>query len=247
MEAVALQAVIDQVVEAQGQYPGLELTATGSGRLEVAGTVCFDLEHKGHRVQDAFDIRLILAEDHPAAPPIVYESGGRIPAEYGHFMQAGNLCLGAPVEVRGKFARHPNLLRFINEQVVPYLFSYGHKRDFGFMPYGEPEHASLGLIDYYMEFFATSGLVAMKLIKLLADGHAAPLLRCPCRSGQRLHQCHGSKLDQIQLLQPAQHFETELRAMVRLLQKSGHPFPLEAVAPKRMLKQVRRARKSKRK
>lgn len=246
MEAVALQAVIDQVLEAQGQYPNFELTATASGRLELAGTVCFDLEYKGQRVQDAFDIRLVLAVDHPAAPPIVYESGGRIPAEYGHFMQAGNLCLGAPVEVRGKFARHPTLLQFINEQVVPYLFSYGHKRDFGFMPYGEREHASVGLLDYYMELFTTNGIVAMKLIKLLADGHAPPLLRCPCRSGLPLHQCHGTKLDQIRPHQPVQHFETELRAMVRLLQKSGHPFSLEAVAPKRMLKQVRRARRSKR-
>lgn len=219
MEVLALQAVIDQVVAAQGQYPDLELTTSGSGRLEVAGSV----------------------------PPVVFECSGRIPAEYGHFMMAGNLCLGAPVEVRGKFARNPNILGFINEQVVPYLFSYGHKRDFGFMPYGEREHASLGLFDYYKEFFATSGFVAMKLIKLLADGRTAPLLPCPCRSGHRLNSCHGPKLDQIKSLQPNQHFETELRAMVRLLQKSGLPFPLEAVAPKRMLKQERKGRRNKRK
>ena len=52
-------------------------------------------------------------------------------------MEAGNFCLGAPIEVRRRFAGHKNLLRFIEDQVIPYLFSYSYKRDYGKLPFGE--------------------------------------------------------------------------------------------------------------
>ena len=83
-------------------------------------------------------------------------------------MAAGNFCLGAPVEVSRRFAEHKNLLRFIEDPVIPYLFTYNYKRDHGKLPFGDLRHGAVGSLQYYTEFFETSPVEAMKLLKRLA-------------------------------------------------------------------------------
>lgn len=255
------QLVIEQMAEVQAQHPNLDLQRDPDGKLCVRGAVGFSATHNGRSVEDSYQIELQIPEDYPGSPPYVFETKGRVPKDFEHFMTAGNFCLEAPVEVRRRFSQHRNLRRFIDEQVVPFLFAYSYKRDYGELPFGDRVHGPAGLLQYYIEFFwvsggpvrtlqkffDNSGIPAMKLLKCLADGWAPPLMACPCESGRKLRNCHGPKLDELRPHLPQRQFEEELRQMVKAAQEAGVHLPASRVMPKRMWKQVqRRLKRSKR-
>lgn len=238
------QIVTEQMVELQAQHPNLELLRDPSGVLRLRGAIGFSIDHDSQTIEDTYDVDLEIPNDFPGSPPIAYETGGRIREDFGHFMEAGNFCLGAPAEVRRQFAQNRSLLRFIDDQVVPYLFAYSYRRDHGTLPFGERSHGSTGLIEYYKEFFGTSGIVAMKFLKCLADGIAPPLMGCPCGSGRKLKDCHGPKLSELRPYLSARRFEAELRQMISLARDAGIRLPESSVMPKRMWKtKKRRSRK----
>lgn len=237
--------MIEQVTEAQSRYPNLELYRYPSGEYRVRGSVGFSIDHDSQTIEDTYNLEFRVLDDYPDSPPLVFETAGKIPKDFEHFMVEGNFCLGAPVEVRRRFALYRNLLRFIDDQVVPYLFTYTYKRDHGTLPFGELFHGVEGLLQYYTEFFETSPIEAMKLLKCLADDSAPPLMRCPCGRGNKLQGCHGPKLMELRPHLSPKQFETELRDMMHLLRALKIPFPESKVMPKRILKQ--RARQKRRK
>jgi hypothetical protein len=231
---------MEQMAEVQARYPNLELLRDPSGELHVRGVVGFCIDHGSHTIEDTYQVDLEIPDNFPGSPPIVYETGGKIPVDFGHFMGAGNFCLGVPVEVRRRFAQHRNLLRFIDDQVIPYLFSHSYKRDHGKLPFGERDHGTMGLLDYYKEFFGTTGIGAMKLLRCLADTSAPPLMACPCGEDRKLKDCHGPKLDDLRPYLPAKRFEAELRQMIALARAAGTRLPDREVLPKRMWKRKQR-------
>ena len=234
---------MDQMVEVQEQHPHLELLRDPSGALRVCGEVGFSIDHESHTIEDTYQIRLDIPDDFPDSPPIVYETEGKIPEEFAHFMEAGNFCLGAPVEVRRRFAQRQSLSVFIDDQVIPYLFAYSHKREYGTMPFGERSHGSAGLLEYYNELFDTSGIATMKLLKCLADDFAPPLTKCPCGGEAKLSNCHGPILGTLRPHSSPRSFERELRQFIRIARAAGIALPERKVMPKRMLKQRRRRRR----
>ena len=239
------QLVIEQMTEVQAQHPNLELQRVPDGKLWVRGTVGFSIEHDSRTVEDRYQLKLSIPDDYPASPPFVFETEGKIPKEFEHFMDAGNFCLEAPVEVRRRFAQHRSLLRFIDEQVIPYLFAYSYKRDYGVLPFDDRLHGTPGLLQYYSEFFQTSGITAMKLLKVLADDWAPPLMSCPCNSGRKLRDCHGPKLDELRPLLPPKYFESDLRDMITAAQKAEIRLPQRDVMPKRMRRNRKKRRRKK--
>jgi len=253
MEQQALDLIKAQVEEVQSQHPDFELVVLESGEPEATGTLAFDIEHDGQRVRDTFEVRVRFPDDYDASPPYVWETGGKIPSEFGHFMKAGNLCLGAPVELTKNFSTHRNLLRFLNEQVVSYLFSYAYKRDHGTMPFGELDHGYLGLLPYYQEEFRAPLVSTLKLLKSLADNFMPPEGRCACGGNVTFRQCHGPQLAKLLAHHSPEAFEAELRGMLKLLQmpeiaevlaERRIVIPLRAVTPKRVLRrQDRRSRR----
>ena len=124
-----------------------------SGELWVRGCVGFSMEYESRTIEDHYLLDLQILANYPESPPFVFEPEGKIPKDFDHFMVAGNFCLGAPIEVRRRFAGHKNLLRFIEDQVIPYLFSYSYKRVHGELPFGDLRHGTEGLRQYYTEFF----------------------------------------------------------------------------------------------
>lgn len=240
----------EQMDEVQAQHPNLELQRDPDGQLYVRGTVGFSIEHDSRTVTDFYRLELKIPNDYPKSPPLIFETEGRIPKQFGHFMRAGNFCLEAPVEVRRRFTQHRNLLRFIDEQVIPYLFAYSYKREFGVLPFQDRPHGPAGLLQYYTEFFQTSGettktlqeffersgVPAMKLLKCLADDWAPPRIACPCGSGLKLRDCHGPSLEELRPHQSPECFETELGQIAEDARASGIRLPEGAVLPLGMLR-----------
>ena len=204
------------------------------------------MEHNSHTVEDCYELQFEIPKDYPASPPFVYETEGKIPKDFGHFMAGGNFCLGAPVEVRRRFAQHGSLIRFIEDQVIPYLFSYSYKRDHGELPFGELSHGTIGLIEYYNGFFGTSFIASLRLIKCLADGFAPPRMVCPCEGGRKLRDCHGPRLAALRPHLAPKQFETELQGMIEHARDAGLQLPESKVMPNQMWRRKQRGLRRKR-
>lgn len=227
-----------QMEEVQDKHSALELVQEPDGQLLVRGPLGFTIDHGGHTISDTYQIELHIPDDYPDSPPSAYETEGKVPEEFEHFMEAGNFCLGAPVEIRRRFATHRNLLTFIDNQVIPYLFAYSYKREHGELPFGEREHGYLfGLLEFYTDHFGAGKLTSLKLLKCLADQFAPPIGPCPCGSGRTLRDCHGPKLDELRPHLPAEQFKRELCHMIREARRLGLELPDHDVMPKRMWKQ----------
>ena len=140
------------------------------------------------------------------------------------------------------FAQNRNLLHFINRLLVPYLFSYTYYHEHGRLPHGELSHGMLGLLEYYKDFFAVDVTTVLKLLKVLADSLAPPLMQCPRGSGKALQSCHGPKLDALRPHYPPAAFEAELCEMIRAAQAANISLPERAVMPRRMWKRREKRR-----
>ena len=224
-----LATVARQMAALQDRYPDLALVRHRSGRLVVEGTLGFAMTHERRTVEDEFDVELRIPPDYPASPPNVYEVAGRLDG-FDHLFTDGRLCLGAPVEVRMRFAERPSLLCFTEDLVVPFLFAFSYKASYGRMPFGELAHGVEGQLDYYNRFFGTPTEQTVSLLRcLVRDEHDSGVAfgKCPCGSGRKLKRCHGPELSKLRSHQTAEETEGLLKAMVSASRSAGgHRRPL---------------------
>lgn len=194
------------------------------------------MEYDGRSIEDEFHIELRIPADYPASPPNAYEVVGRLD-RFDHLFQDGRLCLGAPIEVCSKFAQRPSLLHFIEDLVIPFLFAFSYKEQYGEMPFGELAHGMKGILDYYMEFFGTSKENATLLLECLAYRNVESLECCPCGSGRKLEKCHGPRLDALRPHQAAQDFRDEL---MQIISACPEGQPHQKLLPRRLRRRIAR-------
>lgn len=220
-----IHIVIDQICDTQKKHPDLELRLLESEKLVVQGIVSFSKEFESNLVKDAYEVEIYIPCNYPERPPFAKEVGNVIPDSFHKFSQSGNLCLGAPIEVKRVFAQNKTLLGFIDDQLITYLFSYSCYRDYGKLPNGELSHGPFGFLEYYSDFFDTDPISAMKLLKLLAINYFPSNLRCPCNSGNTVRKCHGAKLKELQPLYKPKDFARELDAIITELRDADIWIP----------------------
>jgi hypothetical protein len=183
-----------QFEELVQSFPGLKLCKDTPGRWVIRGTLSFSATFQGETISDSFSILILLPGDYPESPPVVQETGGRIPADF-HQYSNRNLCLGAPAEVNRRFKADPRLISFVETLVVEYLYSYAHFEKTGKLPFGELSHGCQGIREYYEEAFSTDDVrITLALLKVLSDGTYRGHHACPCNSGKILRKCHGPVL-----------------------------------------------------
>ena len=231
-----VKLVVDQFVQVQVEHPNLELVLTNTREMIVRGIVRFDIERDNRSYRDSYQVEITIPEEYPTVIPESYETGGSIPIHFHRFRKSGKLCLGAPIELARVFSQDRTLIHYINKLLIPYLFSFTYFREHNDMPHGELSHGSLGLAEYYGEFFSAGLIAVMKLLKLLSDNFAPPLMPCPCGSGRNLKDCHGPRLDELKLLMPSERFGYELRGLIDDARKAGISLPERDVLPKQTLR-----------
>ena len=242
MKRETLDLLVSETLDVQTVHPALELVAL-SDSVMLRGTIGFDMGSGSSRIKDAYQLRMQFPDDYPASPPVPYETGRAIPCGFEHVFADGSCCLGAPAEVRRRFLEHGSLLRFINEQVIPFLYSCSYWKKYGRMPFGELYHGDAGLIQYYLEFFEVGPPATMSLLRLLADNIRAPLMKCPCRSGASLRDCHGPRVDQLRGSLRRDQFERDLRRFIVAARTAGIPVPGAALSRRLLRRERKKARR----
>jgi hypothetical protein len=202
-------------------FPNLRLQRGGEGTWRIHGGLKFSRNYSGHHIEDEYYVKIIVSNKYPDELPKTFEIGNRIPQNFHHFLD-DSLCLGAPLAVKQKFRKQPTLFGYVENCVIPYLYSFSYKCMYGKMPFGELSHGGVGILEYYQDLFGMKDRRrVLKMIGILAEGNYRGKDRCPCGSGKRLHSCHGRILSELQELQSAAEFLKEYQWIVRdLAQKA---------------------------
>jgi hypothetical protein len=184
-----------QIEELLCAWPRLRRIPSPDKRVSVIqGRLAFTLKPEGlPEITDTYRLRLKVPLASSLDVPVVYEEGGRIPrTDENHVNPLGNLCLGSPWRIRIKCGCPPSLIEFVDQCVVPFLYSasWREQGNAGF-PFDELAHGTEGLLADYEHLLGLHGRSAV--------GHALHLLslrrrvankrRCPCRCGKRLGAC----------------------------------------------------------
>lgn len=219
MEDLTSAEIRRQFDELAAGCPGLALSQDAAGAWTVAGALLFRATFQDTTIEDTFAIKLQLPHDYPAAAPVARETGGRIPKEF-HTNPDGTLCLGTPFEVRMKFEKEHRLLPFVDNLVIPYLFSFRFWKDHGRMPFGEFSHGGKGILENYQELLHVQDRsVVFGLLRLLGEGSYRGHLACPCESGSKLRDCHGAHLLELKSAQSPDHFLRDIGSILLSLSK----------------------------
>ncbi|HAY22649.1 MAG TPA: hypothetical protein DCY27_10895 [Desulfobacterales bacterium] len=191
----------------------------------VHGLLEFEASNEDIKIQDSFQIRLLIPDDYNKTPPKAYETGGKIPKAF-HTYSDDSLCLATPVEIRRKFSETPTLIGFVESLLIPYLFSFSFWKEHGWMPYGELAHGPEGIIQYYLESFKVdSEIIVLKFLKLLAMENYRGHHECPCGSGSKIRNCHGELILRYKGLQSQADFLDEyIRCLDYVITKTGKDF-----------------------
>ena len=111
-------------------------------------------------MEGEYEIDISIPKQYPDSLPLVFEIGGKIDRNY-HHNPTGELCLATPIEIEMNFKKFPSLLGFVDNLVIPYLFSHAYFMKHGEMPYGERPHGSEGILQFYEEHFGTNDSVRL--------------------------------------------------------------------------------------
>lgn len=198
-------------------FPGLSLQRYAEGPWYVRGQLKFSRAYLKQNIEDEYSIEILIPQDYPLVLPKTFETGGRIPRDF-HQYQDGSLCLGAPLATKQKFRKRPSLLGYVEECVIPYLYSYSYKSKFGKMPFGELSHGGKGILEYYQEVFSVRDPRRVRrFLQILVDGNYSRRVRCPCGSRKRLHSCHGDLLLELMKLGTPAEFYAEQNMIINYL------------------------------
>ena len=176
----------------QMSQPGLSGCESSDG-YQITGT--FVLNHVANDVPlyEEYWITIRIPSDFPTGFPMVWETSGLIPEGFDHVYPDKHLCLAANCEIASLLDRAPSLLAFIEELVTSYLYSAAYYGKYNVYPFGERQHGTLGLREAYAERYHTNSDDTLCFFLGYVSG-VLPYrghLPCPCRSGNRLRECHG--------------------------------------------------------
>lgn len=179
-------------------YPGLRVQPQVNGTLMLGGEFYFNAQYRGKEIADTYSIEIEVPDRFPVELPRVKEIGGRIPTEFHHYSD-GTLCLGSPIRLALEIGDDTNLPAFVERFVLPYLFSFSHMAQFGFLPFGELKHGHDGIIqDLERILKATGERSCIELLELAGlERRKANRERCPCGSGLRVGKCHNRILNRL--------------------------------------------------
>lgn len=215
-----------QFIELQVKYPGLALIQNTFGEWSVKGELKFSAAYgNAETISDTYEIEILIPQDFPAEIPVVRDLSGR--TKGFHTYPNGSLCLGVPLAVKITFSNTPSIVDFIDNCIIPFLYSFSYQTEHGELPFGDLSHGDEGKFEYYKDYFEVDDYVAVVgLLRILADGDYRGHLPCPCGSANRIRCCHGDKLRRAIGYQKPEDFMLDYFGIIKCLHDKGKKIPM---------------------
>lgn len=183
----------EDINELQNAYPRLSVAPSINDSIFIRGVIDFSRTSKGtNPIVDSYQLLIEVPSDFPKSLPIVKEIGNKIPKKSDfHINSDGTLCLGSPLKLLLHIFNNPNLIRFVEDLLIPFLYQVSNKLKGGEFILGELEHGVVGEISDYEDIFGVNGALAIKntLLALSCKKRTSNKMACPCGCGARLGCC----------------------------------------------------------
>lgn len=222
-------------------YHDLNLSENKTDKWVIRGNLHFRATYNTITIEDNFNVLLVLPNDYPLSPPLAQETGGRIPLDVDDhvYPSTSDLCLGAPLNIKLKFLGNPCLLYFVTDILIPFLYSFCYKQQYGKMPYGERSHGAKGILEDYQELFGVQDIKStLGLLKILADNTYRGHHPCSCDSGAILRKCHGAQLQNLMSIQSSKQFQREMIYILKSLSEESIKSLNRRMFPKDLQKRL---------
>jgi hypothetical protein len=181
--------LIEQCKELQSIYPQLSMLESEQ-EIIIEGTLEFNAEDNDIPINDRYNVKMHVPKDFPKSVPTVWETDGRIPKKFMHFLVDGSLCLGTQTEIALNLNQNPSLSFFVKNFMVNYLYAASYYEKYGTMPFGERAHGYEGVFDFYKDLLEVDTkekvLGILQVICLRKYRGHQP---CPCGSGKNMRNC----------------------------------------------------------
>lgn len=194
----------------------------------IIGSLAFSMKPPGlPKLDDTYSIRIEIPRSSSASAPLVFETGGRIVRDIeNHVYSNGALCLGSPWMIRKVVGTPPNLVAFVDQCVVPFLYAAAFReRGHGAFPFSELAHGAAGLLEDYQRILGLKGSEAV-MLALGALGRRPRVANkrpCPCGCLRRLGMCDFRRmLSRLRLDANREFFRVVARHFES--QRKGHPI-----------------------
>ena len=220
-ESVASRYRRWEVDELLDKFSGLRVIPSRDESLRIGGELRFRVAGPaGEVIEDTYSIEMRFPPNFPDISilhaPSARETGGRIPKSF-HKLTDGSLCLAAPTDLRLRLGPTATLGDFVERFVIPYLFGFSCFESGKGLPYGELEHGTVGLRQYFAPLFGvTSRNAGVEFVRLASlKKRVANKIRCPCDSGLRLGRCHHILVNELRKKLGRAWFAAELEDLKR--------------------------------
>lgn len=214
MVDVATSSPERAIAELLQAYTGFKREAGQQGKAILAGPYALDASYNGVRLAEDFDLQLVVPGDYPASLPEVRETSGIIDPGYEHLYLNGNFCLGVRGELLLAQLENPSLVALLDGPVRSYLYSYLFRKRYGYYPFGDRAHGTLGILRYYGELFGETDFpTIVKLLRVVCFDDYRGHLPCPCGSGLIVRKCHGETILKLKKSGAKEAFSSDLMAI----------------------------------
>lgn len=152
-------------------------------------------------VFEEYDIRITFPPDYPYSLPKVYETSNKISHEPDmHFNPPDwHACLFVSHQRWEIWPVGSSFKRFLEIPVHNFFLGQAHFAAIGYWPdRRERGHGNSGIVEYYQEKFEHEKIeVVYEFLQSTRHQFIPRQKRCPCGSGLRMRECHGTKIAEL--------------------------------------------------
>ncbi len=161
----------------------------------LTGNVMLNHTYNNICMTEQFLINIIIPVNFPYELPKVTELNSRIDKNYPHLYQNGEFCLASNIELKKYLCNNDNICEFIDNYVIPYLYTYKFYEEYGIYPFGERSHGFWGDLEYLGEICGTDNINKLYNIMFYIGHHRYRGHNlCPCGSNKKIRNCHGDTI-----------------------------------------------------
>lgn len=181
-----------QLDSAIRKFPNFKMVESVGGK-RLKGIL--DIKNADNEIVANFSVEIRYCPGFPFRFPFLFEVGGDIPNEADwHKYSNGRCCITVEPDEILKCKNGVSVLEFIDNYCIPYLANQAFRKATKRYKNGEYSHGSLGLLEFYADFFKTSDINQWKkCILILNSGKDNQISRnksCFCGSGLKYKNCH---------------------------------------------------------
>lgn len=227
MKRIDILLEINELIE---RYPGLALYNESQTGFFIRGDLHFNASFGKTALEEIYEIEIVVPPGYPENIPTVKELSDKVEIKT-HIFSNGSLCLGSPLRIRKLFSKQKNLVGFVEYCILPFLYSDAYYQKFNEMPFGELDHDGKGLLQFYREYLKIDNdLIVLSFLKILAENGYKANKHCPCNSGKKAKNCHGSTIKAMRSLLGSKQYSIEYKLVGDELFSRGVKVPRSLVS-----------------